>query len=102
MAADSVAEINAPGQRRGDAVGVVGEAREEAADAAEGDAERERRGEEVAGGARFAGSALGPFDREQTSDQRADNRFAAEEVDRIAPTRERLRGIFKPVEDAAA
>jgi len=40
VAADSVAEIDAPWQRGGDAVSVVGEAREEATDTADGDAER--------------------------------------------------------------
>src|ERR1700729_731834 len=50
MAGDAVAEVYGPGQRGGGAVGVVGEAGEEAADAAYGDADAEGDGEEVAGG----------------------------------------------------
>lgn len=93
MAADAVAEIDAPRQRRGDAIRVIGETREEATDASDGDAERERRGEEVARRARFAGAALGPLDGEKAADQRADNGLAAEQIDRIMPAGEGERGI---------
>src|ERR1044072_7164994 len=41
MAGDAVAEVDSPGKRRRRAVGLVGQAGEEAADATDGDAERE-------------------------------------------------------------
>jgi hypothetical protein len=50
MARDAVAEVDRPGELGGSAVGVVGEAGEEAADASDGDAESEWDGIEVAGG----------------------------------------------------
>jgi hypothetical protein len=49
MAAHAVAEVNAPRQRGGIAVGVVVQARDEAADAPDGDADRERHDERIAG-----------------------------------------------------
>jgi len=102
MAADAVAEIDAPGERGGDAIGAVRQAGEEAANAPDGDAERDGRGEEVAGGARLAGEALGQFDEEQAANQRADDGLAAEQVDGIAPAGERGGRVLEPVEDAAA
>jgi hypothetical protein len=39
VARDAVAEVDGPGETRGRAAGVVGEAGEEASDAADGDAE---------------------------------------------------------------
>src|SRR5216683_7843887 len=58
MAMDAVAEIDAPRQVRGRAVGEVGEAGEEAAPAADGHRGGEGRGEDDAGRAAHAGEAL--------------------------------------------
>src|SRR5882672_1397732 len=62
MAMDAVAEIDAPRQVRGRAVGEIGEAGEEAAPAAHGDGGGEGRGEDDAGRACDAGEALEGFD----------------------------------------
>ena len=51
-----------PGECGGRAAGVVGEAGEEAADAADGDADAERDGEEVAGAGADVGEALEELD----------------------------------------
>ena len=58
MAGDAVAEVDGPGESGGSSVGVVGEAGEEASDAADGDAERERNGVEVASGTAESDVAL--------------------------------------------
>src|ERR1044072_10013686 len=56
VAGDTVAEVDSPGQRRRRAVGLVGQAGEQAAPAADGDAERERADPDQA---RRAGDAAG-------------------------------------------
>src|SRR5580658_3723377 len=99
VAADSVAKIDSPWQRCGDAVGMVGKPCEKASDAADGYAESDRRGEQIAGRVRLADAALGPLDGEQAANQRADDRLAAKEICRIAPMRDGQRRIFEPIED---
>jgi hypothetical protein len=62
VAWDAVAEVDGPGEGGGGAVGVVGEAGEEAAEAADGDADAEGDGEEVAGAGADAGEELDELD----------------------------------------
>ena len=59
VAGDGVAEVDGPGKIGRRAVGVVGEAGEEASDASDGDAEGEGDGVEVAGGGSESDVALG-------------------------------------------
>lgn len=101
MAADAVAEVDAPGQRGGRAVGVVGQAGEEAPDAANGDAEAERDGEEVAGAGADSCDCLGDLDGEPAAQQAADDRLASGKQ-QIAPVEAGDRNVFQQTEDAAA
>lgn len=59
MAADAVAEVDAPRQRGGGAGGLVIDAGEEAANAPDGDTDAQRKGKEVAGTDGNAEQALG-------------------------------------------
>ena len=68
VAGDAVAEVDRPGERGGDAVGVVGEAGEEAADAADGDAEAEWDGEEIAGAGFDVEDGFDEFDGEPAAE----------------------------------
>jgi hypothetical protein len=61
----AVSEVDSPGQCCGRAIGVVGEAGEETADASDGDAESERNGVEISGGCAETDVALGEFDGEK-------------------------------------
>jgi hypothetical protein len=78
MAGDAVAEVDGPGEIRRRAVGVVGEAGEEASDAADGDAEGEGDGVEVAGRVAQSDVAFGEFDADQAEDECADDGFASD------------------------
>jgi hypothetical protein len=80
VAGDAVAEVDGPGEGGGSAVGVVGEAGEEAADASDGDAEGERDGVEVTGGLADADVALHEFHGDEAEDQRAYDGFSSHEV----------------------
>ena len=86
MAGDGIAEVDGPGKICRRAVGVVGEAGEEAADASDGDAEGEWDGVEVAGGGAESDVAFGEFDGEESESQGADDGLAADEVSRIVQT----------------
>ncbi len=83
MAGDVVAEVDGPGESGRSAVGVVGEAGEEASDAADGDAEGERNGVEVAGGTAESDVAFREFDGDETEGEGADDGFASDEIVRI-------------------
>src|SRR5208282_27947 len=102
MAADAVAEVHAPGQRSGRAVGVIGEAGEETADASDGDADAQRDGVEVASALRDAELLFEPLDGNEASDQGADDGFSAHQIDRVAPVGEGHARVFEPVEELAA
>ena len=77
MAGDAVAEVDGPGEMGGSAIGVVGESSEEAADAADGDAEGEWDGIEIAGGLVDADVAFEEFDGDEAEDQGADDGFSS-------------------------
>lgn len=102
VAADAVAEVDAPGQMCGNAIGVVGEASEEAADAADGDAGGERDRVEVAGGLAESDVALDEFDREQTADEASDDGFAADEISRVVQVVQRELRVFEPEQELRA
>jgi hypothetical protein len=80
VARDAVAEVDGPGERGGRAVGVVGEAGEEASDAADGNTDGERDGVEVAGGLVESDVAFDQLDGDQASGERADDGFASDEI----------------------
>jgi hypothetical protein len=102
VAGDGVAEVDGPGEVGGRAVGVVGEAGEEASDAADGDPEGEGDGVEVAGGVAQSDVAFGEFDADQAEDECADNGFAAGEVGGVVQAvRGELR-VFEPEQDLGA
>src|SRR5215831_5633845 len=74
VARDAVAEIVAPGQRRRRAIREVVNPGEEAADAADRDADRERKRKSRAGPAHDAGVALVELDRDDAPSDGAFNR----------------------------
>ena len=96
MAGDAVAKVDGPGEARGRAVGVVGEAGEEASDAADGDAEGERDGVEVSGGFAESDVAFCEFDGDEAEGESADNGFASDEVVRVVEVLPRELGVFEP------
>src|ERR1043165_4588539 len=71
VAADAVAEIDAPGERGGRAVGLVRQAGEKAADAADRDAERERADPDQSGRTPDAARQLVELDRDDAAGERA-------------------------------
>jgi hypothetical protein len=77
MTGDAVAEVDAPREGGGGAVGVVSEASEEAAYAAYGDAEAEGSGEEVSGTRVDVADAFSDFDGDPAAKQAADDGFAS-------------------------
>lgn len=95
----AVAEVDGPGERGGGAVGVVGESGEEAADTADGDAEGERDGVEVAGGLAETDVALHQFDGDEAEDQRADDGFSSHKVDGIVEILPGELGVLEPEEE---
>src|SRR5712671_3901989 len=96
MARDAVAEVDGPRKPGGSAVGVVGETGEEAADAADGDAEGERNGVEIAGGLSNADVALHEFDGDQAEDQSADDGLSTHEVGGVVETVPGKLGVLEP------
>ena len=99
MARDSVAEIYSPGESRRKAIRVIGEAGEEAADASDGDAERERDCVEIAGRGAKTDVALDEFDGDEAADQGADDGFAADQVLGIVEVVQGGAWIFEPKEN---
>lgn len=101
VAGDAVAEVDAPGERGGCAEGVVGEAGEEAADAADGDADAERDGEKVSGAGVDSANALGDFNRDPSAEETADDGFAAG-LKKSVPCDGEARGLLEDAEDSGA
>jgi hypothetical protein len=102
VAGDAVAEVDGPGEIRGSAVGVVGEAGEETSDASDGDAEGERDGVKVAGGGAESDVAFGEFDGEESEDEGADDGFASDEVGRIVQAMPGELRVLEPEEEFGA
>src|SRR6185436_8146245 len=67
MARDTVAEIDAPGQRGGRAVGVIVKPGEQAPDASNDETNQDGRDETVAGRLAYADDALGDFDTDESA-----------------------------------
>src|SRR6185503_7337154 len=80
----AVAEVDRPGQRAEVAVGVIGEAGEEAADPADAHAEDEREDVNVAGAVADAQAFLGQLDAGPPAEQPADDGLAAEDDGEVA------------------
>jgi hypothetical protein len=102
MAGDGVAEVDRPGEIGGGAVGVVGEAGEEASDAADGDAEGEGDGVEVAGGVAQSDVTFGEFDADEAEDESAHDGLAAEEIFGVVQAVRGELGVFEPEQDFCA
>jgi hypothetical protein len=102
VAGDGVAEIDGPGEGGGSAVGVVGEAGEEAADASDGDAESEGDGVEIAGGLAESDIALDEFDGDEAEDESADDGLSAEQVGGVAEVVPGELGILEKKEKFGA
>ena len=102
MAGDAVAEVDGPGEIRGRAVGVVGEAGEETSDAADGDAEGERDGVQVAGGVAQSDVTFGEFDGDESEGEGADDCFASDEVGRIVQTVPGELRVLEPEQEFGA
>ncbi len=102
VAGDVVTEVDSPGQIGRSAVGVVGEAGEEAADASDGDAKGERNGVEVASGSAESDVALGEFDGEESEDESADDGFAADQVGGVVEIVPGELRVFEPEEELGA
>jgi hypothetical protein len=102
MARDAVAEVDGPGEIGGSAIGVVGESGEKAADAADGDAEGEWDGVEIAGGEVDSDIALKEFNGDQAEDQGADDGFSSHKVGGVAEALPGELGVFEPVKESGA
>jgi hypothetical protein len=102
MARDAIAEVDGPGEIGGNAIGVVGESGEEAADAADGDAAGEWDGVEIAGGVVDADVALEEFNGDQAEDQGADYGFSSHEVGGVAEALPGELRVFQPVKKSGA
>ena len=98
LAAHAVAEVDAPRQRSGDAVGAVGESGEKTADAANGGADGEGVNEQIAGGAVQAEEAFGQFHAGPAAEEAAHDGFAAEEGTGIVAKRPVEGGALRPGE----
>ena len=99
MARDAVAEVDGPGEICRGAVGVVGETCEETSDAAEGDAEGEGDGVEIAGGGAESDVALDEFDGEESEGEGSDDGFASDEVGRVVEVLPGQARVFEPEEE---
>src|SRR6185312_3717723 len=102
MTWDSVAEVDAPGKRGWLAVGVVGEAGEEAANAADGDADTERNSEKVSGTRADGEEAFYDFNGPPAAQQAAHNRLAAAGDEELVPMPAVARGLLQQAENAAS
>ena len=95
-------KLTAQGRVVGSAVGVVGEAGEEASDAADGDAEGQRDGVEVSGGFAETDVAFCKFDGDEAEGEGADDGFASDDVVRIVQMLPGEFGVFEPEEEFGA
>jgi hypothetical protein len=91
-----------PRQVRLHAVGPVGEPGQKAADSAERGADGERDREEIAGRLAYPEHEFRRFDANEAADERADNRLALQEEDRIPEVLPSAHRIFEPVQHFAA
>ncbi len=96
MAGDAVAEVYGPGEMSRRAVGVVGEAGEEASDAADGDAEGEGDRVEISGGDAQSDVTFDEFDSEEAEGKGSDDGFASDEVIRVVEVLQGEARIFEP------
>jgi hypothetical protein len=101
VAGDAVAEVDAPGERGGCSVGVVGEASEKAAYTADGDADAEWDGEEVSRAGVDSANALGDFNRDPSAEESADDGFASG-LEEGSPGDGEARGLLEDAEDSGA
>src|SRR5215831_7281514 len=98
MAVDAVAEIHSPRQGCPSAVGVIAKASEEAADASNGYADGQGNRVEVAGRGTKSDVALHDFHGDQTTDESANDGFAADQVGGILYVLQSGARVFQPVE----
>jgi hypothetical protein len=96
MPAHAVSKVHAPWKRGGQAVGVIVEPREEAADTPDRHPQTQRQHEQVAGGPRLADPPLHPLDGDQAAEQSADDGLAAEQVVEIGAVSPGGQRILEP------
>ena len=101
MTADAVTEVHTRPQHGRRAVGPVFQSGEEATDAADGDAGRQRDGKQIAGPRRHTEPPLGGFDSDEPADQAADNGLTREQEVQIVPVRHEQRRVFNPIQRPA-
>jgi len=101
MTGNTIAEVYSPRERGGGAEGIVGKAREEAADTADGDTEAEGNGEEVAGPGMNVFEPLGYFHRDPATEKSTDDRLAAGKED-VSPSELGHGNLFEKAEKAQA
>jgi hypothetical protein len=102
VAGNVVAEVDRPGESGRSAVGVVGEAGEKTSDPADGDAEGEGDGVEVASGFADSDVAFREFDGNETEGEGADDGFASDDVVGIVQMLPGELGVFEPEEEFGA
>lgn len=98
----AVRDGNSPGQAGRVARRVVHGSGEEATDSADAHGGDGRQDQEVAGRTADADDPLDDFDADESSQQSADDRLAAEEIRRIADLTQRERRIAEPEQQARA
>ena len=85
MPPDSIPEVDTPWKPRGNAVGLIFQAGQEAADSSYPDTQNQRHREKVASRHSNAQQTLGPFDGEQCADQSSHDRLSAEHQPQLRP-----------------
>src|SRR5260370_28960784 len=78
MAAHSIAQIQAPRKGGGNAVRVIGNARQKATNPSDRDTDGHRNGKQISRAARHAGAALNPFNRDGAAQDGPDDGLAAQ------------------------
>src|SRR5687768_8132805 len=99
MPRDAIAEVDRPRELRRNAVRVIGQAGEEAADSADGDAKAERDDVRIAGAGADAEDLFGDLHACPSANEPADDRLAFEQDDRVMPACPVVGPRFEPGED---
>src|SRR5579864_2228596 len=102
MAPDSIAKINAPGQRRCASICVIFNSGKKTSDPANGRAQTKRDGKQISGTLAIVKSFLGPFNGNQSANKSADNRLTAPHNGKVVPMRDDYVRILQPIEQFAS
>src|SRR5882757_2104286 len=102
MAWDAIAEVDAPGECRGFAVGVVCKTAEKAADASNGDTDTEWDSEEVSRTGADTQKLLRKLDEEPATEEAANDSLASSGPKEDLPVEREMRRLFEYAKDTAA